>query len=189
VRQETEIRNWLEDIEAATKVGRVVRALRLSSQPPKAGVPFPAGLATQLVDATVLGLTVDAPAERWITLLEAAAFSPVHAKVLPPAIPAVVSEDLLKTIVRLGPLMPQLAALFGVAVDPKARAPRPLQQPRPDKNGKKRAADVNKASDSKPPRAPKAAPAAAQTPAEAPVEAAVTPEAPSQETAEATASE
>jgi hypothetical protein len=189
VRQETEIRNWLEDIEAATKVGRVVRALRLSSQPPKAGVPFPAGLATQLVDATVLGLTVDAPAERWITLLEAAAFSPVHAKVLPPAIPAVVSEDLLKTIVRLGPLMPQLAALFGVAVDPKARAPRPLQQPRPDKNGKKRAVDVNKASDSKPPRAPKAAPAAAQTPAEAPVEAAVTPEAPSQETAEATASE
>jgi hypothetical protein len=189
VRQETEIRNWLEDIEAAIKVGRVVRALRLSSQPPKAGVPFPAGLATQLVDATVLGLTVDAPAERWITLLEAAAFSPVHAKVLPPAIPAVVSEDLLKTIVRLGPLMPQLAALFGVAVDPKARAPRPLQQPRPDKNGKKRAADVNKASDSKPPRAPKAAPAAAQTPAEAPVEAAVTPEAPSQETAEATASE
>jgi hypothetical protein len=189
VRQETEIRHWLEDIEAATKVGRVVRALRLSSQPPKAGVPFPAGLATQLVDATVLGLTVDAPAERWITLLEAAAFSPVHAKVLPPAIPAVVSEDLLKTIVRLGPLMPQLAALFGVAVDPKARAPRPLQQPRPDKNGKKRAADVNKASDSKPPRAPKAAPAAAETPAEAPVEAAVTPEAPSQETAEATASE
>ena len=189
VRQETEIRHWLEDIEAATKVGRVVRALRLSSQPPKAGVPFPAGLATQLVDATVLGLTVDAPAERWITLLEAAAFSPVHAKVLPPAIPPVVSEDLLKTIVRLGPLMPQLAALFGVAVDPKARAPRPLQQPRPDKNGKKRAADVNKASDSKPPRAPKAAPAAAETPTEAPVEAAVTPEAPPQETAEATASE
>ena len=189
VRQETEIHHWLEDIEAATKVGRVVRALRLSSQPPKAGVPFPAGLATQLVDATVLGLTVDAPAERWITLLEAAAFSPVHAKVLPPAIPAVVSEDLLKTIVRLGPLMPQLAALFGVAVDPKARAPRPLQQPRPDKNGKKRAADVNKASDSKPPRAPKVAPAAAETPTEAPVEAAVTPEAPPQETAEATASE
>lgn len=189
VRQETEIRHWLEDIEAATKVGRVVRALRLSSQPPKAGVPFPAALAVQLVDATVLGLTVDAPAERWITLLEAAAFSPVHAKVLPPAIPPVVSDDLLKTIVRLGPLMPQLAALFGVAVDPKARAPRPLQQPRPDKNGKKRAADVNKAAESKPARAPKPAPVAAETPSEAPVEAAVASEAPAPETAEATAGE
>jgi len=179
VRQETEIRHWLEDIEAATKVGRVVRALRLSSQPPKAGVPFPAGLAVQLVDATVAGMTVDAPAERWITLLEAAAFSPVHSKVLPPAIPPVVSDELMKTIVRLGPLMPQLAALFGVAVDPKARAPRPLQQPRPDKSGKKRAADVNKSSEAKPARTP--APAAEAAPVsapEAPVEAPVASEAP-----------
>lgn len=168
VRQETEISHWLEDIEAATKVGRIVRALRLSSQPPKAGVPFPAGLAVQLVDATVAGLTADAPAERWITLLEAAAFSPVHAKVLPPAIPAVVSDDLMKTVVRLGPLMPQLAVLFGVTVDPKARAPRPLQQPRPDKNGKKRAADVNKASDAKPPRGPKPKPAPGATSQPAP---------------------
>lgn len=176
VRQETEIRHWLEDIEAATKVGRVVRALRLSSQPPKAGVPFPAALAVQLVDATVAGMTVDAPAERWITLLEAAAFSPVHAKVLPPVVPTVVSEELLKTVVRLGPLMPQLAALFGVAVDPKARAPRPLQQPRPDKSGKKRASDVNKAADAKPARGPKPAPAAS----EAPVEPASAPEAPSE---------
>ena len=172
VRQETEIRHWFEDIEAATKVGRVVRALRLSSQPPKAGVPFPSALAVQLVDATVAGMTVDAPAERWITLLEAAAFSPVHAKVLPPVVPTVVSEELLKTVVRLGPLMPQLAALFGVAVDPKARAPRPLQQPRPDKSGKKRASDVNKAADTKPAREPKPAPAAS----EAPVEPANAPE-------------
>jgi hypothetical protein len=176
VRQETEIRNWLDDIATATKVGRVVRALRLSSQPPKAGVPFPPALATELVDATVAGMTVDAPSERWITLLEAAAFSPVHGNVLPPAVPTVVSEDLLKTITRLGPLMPQLAALFGVMVDPKARAPRPLQQPRGDKNPKKRAADVNKSADAKPPRGPKpgaapkapapeAAPAAESAPA------------------------
>lgn len=189
VRQETEIRHWLEDIEAATKVGRVVRALRLSSQPPKAGVPFPAGLAVQLVDATVAGMTVDAPAERWITLLEAAAFSPVHSKVLPPAVPPVVSDELMKTIVRLGPLMPQLAALFGVAVDPKARAPRPLQQPRPDKSGKKRAADVNKSAEAKPART--SAPAAEAKPesaSEAPVEAPVAAEAP-EATPEASAAE
>lgn len=150
VRQDEEIKNWLDDIKAATEVGRVVRALRLSSQPPKAGVPFPAPLATQLTDATVLGLTPDAPAERWIALLEAAAFSPIHGKVLPPAIPTVVSDELKKTIVRLGPLMPQLALLFGVQVDPKARPPRPLQVPRGDKNTKKRAGDINKDSEAKP---------------------------------------
>lgn len=144
VRQETETKNWLEDIAAASKVGRVVRALRLSSQPPKAGVPFPPALAQQLVDATVAGLTADAPAERWIALLEAAAFSPVHGKVMPPAIPPVVSDDLAKTVVRLGPLMPQIAALFGVTVDPKARPPRPLQAPRPDKSPRKKAAELNK---------------------------------------------
>lgn len=131
VRQEEEVKNWLEDVATATKVGRVVRALRLSSQPPKAGVPFPPALATQLVDATVAGLTPDAPAERWIALLEAAAFSPVHAKVLPPAVPSPASDELIKTITRLGPLMPQLAALFGVMVDPSAKPPRPLPVARP----------------------------------------------------------
>jgi hypothetical protein len=147
VRQETEIRLWLEDIATATKVGRVVRALRLSSQPPKAGVPFPPALATQLVDATVAGLTPDAPAERWIALLEAAAFSPVHGKVLPPAVPSVVADELLKTVTRLGPLMPQLAALFGVIVDPKTKPPRPLQMARPVRTKKKSASEVNKAAD------------------------------------------
>ena len=198
VRQETEIRNWLDDIATATKVGRVVRALRLSSQPPKAGVPFPPALATELVDATVAGMTVDAPSERWITLLEAAAFSPVHGKVLPPAVPTVISEDLLKTITRLGPLMPQLAALFGVMVDPKARPPRPLQQPRGDKNPKKRAADVNKSADAKGPRGPKpgaapkadapSAPAVAEVPVdESPVVEAPVVEAPVAEVAVAEA--
>ncbi len=150
IRQETETKNWLDDVAAATSVGRVVRALRLSSQPPKAGVPFPAPLAAQVVAATVAGLTTDAPSERWIALLEAAAFSPVHAKVLPAAVPTVISEDLTKTVTRLGPLMPQIAALFGIAVDPKARPPRPLQVPRGDKGPHKRGGDLNKSADSKP---------------------------------------
>ena len=82
--------------------------------------------------------------------MEAAAFSPVHAKVLPAAVPTVVSEDLTKTVTRLGPLMPQIAALFGIAVDPKARPPRPLQVPRGDKGPHKRAGDLNKSADGKP---------------------------------------
>lgn len=150
IRQETETKNWLDDVAAATSVGRVVRALRLSSQPPKAGVPFPAPLAAQVVAATVAGLTTDAPSERWIALLEAAAFSPVHAKVLPAVVPTVISEDLTKTVTRLGPLMPQIAALFGIAVDPKARPPRPLQVPRGDKGPHKRAGELNKSADGKP---------------------------------------
>jgi len=197
VRQETETKNWLEDVAAATNVGRVVRALRLSSQPPKAGHPFPAPLAQQLADATVAGLTADAPAERWIALLEAAAFSPVHNKVLPAAAPTAVTEELTKTVVRLSPLMPQIATLFGITVDPKARAPRPLQPARGgDKGPRKRAGDLNKAADAKSaPRAPKAQ----DKPAPAPVEPAaapvvepvveVAPEAPAEAVVEAPAAE
>lgn len=151
VRQEAETRNWLEDIATATNVGRVVRALRLSSQPPKAGVPFPPPLASQLAQATVAGLTSDAPAERWIALLEAAAFSPVRTHVSPSAIPTVVTEDLVKTVTRLGPLMPQIAALFGIAVDPSARAPRPLQAPRPERGTKKKSGEIGKKTPSRAP--------------------------------------
>ena len=135
-RQKTELDNWLQDIRTAVEVGRVVRALKLSSQPPKAGVPFPADLALQLAAATSASLTTDAPAERWITVLEAAAFSPIRTQVIPPRPADVVTADLTKTVTRLGVLMPQIAALYGVEVDPKAPAPRPLRVQRDPKGVK-----------------------------------------------------
>ena len=149
VRQETETKNWLDDIQAATKVGRVVRALKLSSQPPKAGVPFPPALAQQLAAATSAALTLDAPADRWVVLLEAAAFSPVRTLVVPAAPCGQVSEDLTKTVIRIGPLMPQIATLFGVVVDPKAPAPRPLRPQRTEKPVRRKASQVNEGSRSK----------------------------------------
>lgn len=142
VRQETETKNWLEDIAAATKIGRVVRALRMSSQPPKAGVPFPAALATKLAAATSEGLTADAPSERWSALLEAAAFSPVRAQVVATSIPNPAPEAIIATVTRLAPLMPHIAALFGITPDPKARPPRPLQPQRPDRNARKKPGDT-----------------------------------------------
>lgn len=142
VRQETETKNWLDDIAAATKVGRVVRALRMSSQPPKAGVPFPAALAAQLAASTSEGLTADAPSERWSALLEAAAFSPVRAQVTAASIPNPVPDPVLATVTRLAPLMPQIAALFGITPDPKARPPRPLQPQRPDRTARKKQGDA-----------------------------------------------
>ncbi|MFM8625604.1 MAG: hypothetical protein ACKOCC_01470 [Actinomycetota bacterium] len=130
-RQEVETKNWLDDIAAATGVGRVVRALRMSSQPPKAGVRFPPALAMQLATATSAGLTSDAPADRWSALLEAAAFSPIRTLVVPISVPSPAPDTVMATVTRLAPLMPQVASLFGVTPDPAAKAPRPLQLPRP----------------------------------------------------------
>ena len=135
-RQEKDHADWLSDIDAALGVGRVVRALRLSSQPPKAGVRFPTELATRLAAAASGALEVDAPADRWVAMLEAAAFSPVRSQLNAAAIPAVVAPELLACVTRLAPAVPQVAAKFGVSAAAGAAMPRPLRPTRPvDKKG------------------------------------------------------
>ena len=129
VKQEKELSLWFGDIDAALSVGRVVRALKLSSQPPKAGVRFPAELGSKLAAAATGNLTTDALPERWIAVLEAAAFSPIRALVKPTEKPTQINDELTKTIKRVGPLLPAVAELFGVEVNAKAQ-PKPLRPTR-----------------------------------------------------------
>jgi hypothetical protein len=136
-RQDKEHQDWLADIDAALGVGRVVRALRLSSRPPKAGVRFPPELAGRLVQATAASLTPDASSDRWVAVLEALAYSPVHSAVVPAAAPPVGSDELRSTTKRLAALIPEIAKLFGIEPPPPgARAPRPPRRApsrKPDK--------------------------------------------------------
>jgi len=136
-KQEQELKLWLEDVDAALTVGRSIRALRLSSQPPKAGVMFPPELARKLGAAATAGLTVDDSSDRWAAVMEAAAFSPVRTLVTPTAPPSTITDDLRKTALRLGPLLPQIAALLGVEVPEGAPRPKPLR-PGPRKDAKKK---------------------------------------------------
>ncbi len=136
-KQEKELALWYADIEAAIEVGRAVRALKLSSQPPKAGVRFPAELATQLAATATANLTTDALPDRWIAVLEASAFSPVRQLVTPAAKPQQESDELLSTVKRLSPLLPQIAALFEVSIEAKAHSPKPLRPTRPAAPAKK----------------------------------------------------
>ena len=141
-KQEHELKLWLEDVDAALTVGRSIRALRLSSQPPKAGVMFPPELARKLGAAATAGLTVDDSSDRWAAVMEAAAFSPVRALVTPAEPPTTITDDLRKTALRLGPLLPQIAALLGVEVPAGAPRPKPLRPgPRNDKRKKPAARD------------------------------------------------
>ncbi len=138
-KQEKELQLWYGDIDAAIGVGRIIRALKLSSQPPKAGVRFPAELAKKLADAATASLTADSLSDRWSALLEAAAFSPVRTMVLPTAKPEQPSDDLLSTVKRLGSLLPQVATLFGVEVKQGGPAPKPLRPTKPGAPAKKAA--------------------------------------------------
>ena len=186
-KQEKELSLWFDDIDAALGVGRVVRALKLSSQPPKAGVPFPGELAARLGEAATGNLTADALPDRWVAVLEAAAFSPVRTHVTPAAPPAQSNDELAATVKRLAPALPQVAALFGVEVAPNAPLPKPLRPTRPSGPARKQAPKPAAAP------APKAAPAVADAPvaeapaAEAPVAEAPAAEAPAAEEAVAEA--
>jgi hypothetical protein len=145
-KQEEELALWLADVEAALDVGRVVRALRLSSVPPKAGVPFPGALASRLAEATTASLQPTDGPDRWAAVLEAAAFSPVRAQVTPSAPPEQRTDELVATVRRLGPLLPQVATLFEIEVPAGAAVPKPLRPSPRRPDAKKQAAKPDRPS-------------------------------------------
>jgi hypothetical protein len=158
-KQEQELQFWYGDIDAALAVGRVIRALRLSSQPPKAGVPFPTDIAQRLADSTNASLTPMDAADRWAAMLEAAAFSPIRVLVRPARKPDAVSDELLATVTRLAPALPHVAELFEIEVPAKAMMPKPLRPGPRTTKGKDQTADRPKRGEkpTKPPKPPKQA--------------------------------
>ena len=130
-RQEFEQTRWLEDIKSALAVSRVIRALKISSEPPKAGQPFPADLGAQLAAAASASLASETAPDRFSAVLEAIAFSPVRGQVKLAAAPSTTNEAMLSTVKRVAPLVPQIASVFGITVTPGANSPRPLRPTRP----------------------------------------------------------
>ena len=130
-RQEFEQTRWLEDIKSALAVSRVIRALKISSEPPKAGQPFPADLGAQLATAASASLASETAPDRFSAVLEAIAFSPVRGQVKLAAAPPTTNEAMLSTVKRVAPLVPQIASVFGITVTPGANSPRPLRPTRP----------------------------------------------------------
>lgn len=111
-RVETDHGKWLAELAELLAEGRTVRALRQSSRPPKAGAPLPQELVTRLTDAAGAAMTADTSPDRWGTVLDAVAFSPVRQHVQPQGIPANVTAELRKTVKRLSSRAPAIAALF-----------------------------------------------------------------------------
>ena len=119
-RVEKEHAAWLAELTETVQAGRVVRALRLSSRPPKAGAPMPGDIATQLAEATAASLTDETGPDRWATVLDALAYSPVRRRVVPQSLPAKLSPDLRTTIARLASRLPEIAHIFDIEPDPAA---------------------------------------------------------------------
>lgn len=128
-RVDAEMQLWVGDIEANVAAGRFVRALRLSSRPPKAGAPVPKELAARLATAVSEGLNERTNQELWAASLDALSVSPVRSQVTITAKPAEPSPELLEAVRRVADHLPEVAALFGI--DPaEAKAARKRRPPR-----------------------------------------------------------
>ena len=123
-RVEREHQAWMVDVTSALDDDRVVRALRLSSRPPKAGAPLPIPLMDRLTAMAAAGLTADTSQDRWATVLDAISLSPVHTRVVPEGLPAEPNEQLLAAVKRLSMSVPDIARAFGIEPTPPPRARR-----------------------------------------------------------------
>ncbi|HWJ64060.1 MAG TPA: hypothetical protein VNS19_18975 [Acidimicrobiales bacterium] len=148
-RLDSEQAAWLSELQETLTEGRIVRALRLSSRPPKAGAPLPADIATKLAEAASAALTSDTMPDRWATVLDALSFSPVRLTVAPASKPETPSEELISVITRMADRVPKVAEAFGI--DP-ASAPARKGRSRGGPGGGK----GNKARAPRPPKPPKA---------------------------------
>jgi hypothetical protein len=178
-RVESEQAAWLTEISDLLAGGRAVRALRVSSRPPKAGAPLPAELAAKLTEAAAASLTAETGQDRFATVLDALAFSPVRTQVTPIGIPAEPTPELVAAVKKVAARLPQIAALFGIEATAPSKS-KPAAKPRPPKPV---IADATAASEAS---ADTAAPAVAAEDSAPAVEAVETPEAPAETAAETT---
>lgn len=114
---------WARELREALTEGRVVRALRQSGRPVKAGVPLPGDLVEQLTAATNEALSPEEEPHRWTMVLEALAGSPIRRLIAPETKPddADKDDELLDTVERLAHRLPGIAELFGIEVKPRKR--------------------------------------------------------------------
>ena len=122
---------WQDEIRSALKDDRVVRALTLSSRPPKAGSPLPPDIAeTQTVQANE-ALGGDVTQQRLGIVLEAIAFSPVRPYVALAQIPAEPGKELIDVITKISDRIPEIAKQFGIDPVKRSRGKRRKGKGRP----------------------------------------------------------
>lgn len=181
-RLDAEHNGWVNEIIELLDDDRVVRALHLSSRPPKAGAPLPAPVAMRLVEAANGAMTSEVTPDRWGYMLEALAHAPVRRQVVPASLPTTVTPELKKIIARYGSQLPEIAEIFGIEPDKRAGRGERRRKPKPKPKGKEAGpgqpeTEAEPKTEAKPPV--EAAPepeSATEPPVEAAPEATIAPE-------------
>ncbi len=137
---------WHEEIRSALKEDRVVRALRLSSRPAKAGSPLPPDIAEILTIQANQALGGDVSQQRLGIVLEAIAFSPIRPYVALAHVPAEPGKELLETIRKIADRVPEIALRFGIEPPKKGRG----RKKRPPKGARRQNKTANQTPDQEP---------------------------------------
>ncbi|MGH9121687.1 MAG: hypothetical protein ACRDYC_07030, partial [Acidimicrobiales bacterium] len=108
--------------------GRLVRALRLAARPPVSDARMEPAVSADLTSAAGVAMGADTPPQRWLSLLEAVAASPVRRSVKPASLPVGADADLRRVAHQQAGRVPALAPLLGLAIPPP---PGPLRRAAP----------------------------------------------------------
>ncbi len=106
-------------------------------------------LSTKLAEAAAASLTPETGQDRFATVLDALAFSPVRTQVTPAGIPSEPTPELLAAVKKVAARLPQIAALFGVEATAPSKS-KPAAKPRPPKPVIAEAQASSDASDTEP---------------------------------------
>ena len=112
---------WHDELRTTLAEGRAVRALRLSSRPPKAGSPLPPDIAEQLAAQANEALIGEVTQQRLGIVLEAVAYSPVRPYIVLPSIPDTPTDELMEIIRKVADRIPDVATRFGIDPTEKRR--------------------------------------------------------------------
>jgi hypothetical protein len=106
--------HWVSELTSAIKEGRLVRALKISGQPPEPGSRFPDELAAELATAAGAALNAETMPDRWGVLAEAVAASSVRRSVTPAAPPKEVTDELKALVTKIAARVPAIATAIGI---------------------------------------------------------------------------
>src|SRR5918998_822367 len=110
---ELDLRDLRSVVNASGDAGRDDEARALAAQLREA-------LGDRVEKEHAAWLTEDTGPDRWATVLDALAYSPVRRRVVPQSLPAKLSPDLRATIARLASRLPEIAHIFDIEPDPAA---------------------------------------------------------------------
>jgi hypothetical protein len=114
IRVEKAQTDWHAELRATLSGDRIVRALRLSSRPPKAGAPLPPDIAEQLTMQANQALGGEVTQQRLAIVIEAIAFSPIRPYIVLATMPAEPTKELVETIRKVADRIPEIASRFGI---------------------------------------------------------------------------